>query len=70
MRIESRHSKNSEVKRMPEEIDYVEDVEIKAVRNNQLKIESEDLPIKIIFESRKEYILMEGEKGLLLNRRD
>jgi hypothetical protein len=55
---------------MNDEIDYVEDVDTKIVRDNELRIEDDDLPITVIFESRRQYVLKSTPTGLILNKKD
>ena len=55
---------------MTEEIDYIEkDIVLKEVINNELKLINDDLPITIILEGRKKYILLNTPKGLVLNKK-
>ena len=52
------------------EIDFVEkEVDLKEVINNKLKLTIDDLPMTIIFENRKQYILINTPKGLALNKK-
>lgn len=53
---------------MNNEIDYTEkEIELKQVVNNELKLTHDDLPMTIILEGRKKYILLNTPKGLVLN---
>jgi len=56
-----------------DELDFVEDVEIKdlPIKNNEIRLTGSDLPIYINYENRKEYVLKSTESGgLILNRKD
>ena len=55
---------------MEKEFDYKENVELKYVKNNELHIGEEDLPIVVIFEGRRKYILKSTPNGLILNKKD
>ncbi len=55
---------------MKKEIDYREDVELKYIKNNELHLGEEDLPITITFEGRRKYILKMTPNGLILNKKD
>jgi len=55
---------------MNKEIDYIEkDITLKEVINNVLSLTKDDLPMTIILEGRKRYILINTPKGLLLNKK-
>jgi hypothetical protein len=52
------------------EINFVEkEVDLKEVVNNKLKLTIDDLPMTIIFENRKQYVLINTPKGLALNKK-
>lgn len=55
---------------MRNEIDYKDNIKLKYVKNNELHLSEEDLPITIIFEGRRRYILKMTPNGLILNKKD
>jgi len=55
---------------MIKEIDYIEEVDTKFVKNSELRVTEEDLPIEVILEGRKKYILKMTPIGLVLNKKD
>lgn len=55
---------------MNKELDFIEkDVTIIKVENNELRLTHDDLPMTIILEGRKKYILIDTPKGLVLNKK-